>query len=382
MVMQTKHEVFFQRYYPRYHALHSKREKTAMLSEIQQVLLCSRKHILKKLREGPKCRFKTHTRKKIYDHEFCTKLFELWESSGYMCAELFHSFVHSELAALLHTKQFICSIFFKRKLELVSIGTLKRIFAKAKKSRNIAKGFSTTRTTPRGLKLSVAIRTNNWDIQTVGWHETDYVAHCGHVAVAPYLCSLNFVDIKTKWCSLEVVKRANQQEIFQAFQRIESRLPYKLRGINPDNGSEFINHMVVKYYQNRDGVEYTRSRAYRKNDNALVERKNCTVIRKYVGYKRYESEEAFEMIQCLYARLEIFLNFFQPTQVVTVYELPNGKLRHKRSKGKTPYRMVLGDETVSKEVTLSLRARKCTYRVLELVQDIQQLQEKLKGSEN
>lgn len=339
----------------------------------------SRKHILRKIREGPKKQHEKHKRKPIYDHEFKTTLFGLWESSGYMCAELFHSFVHTELMNLLHTQQFVCTENFKSKLLKVSIGTLKTIFYEAKKQYHVAKGISTTRTTPRGLKLSVAIRTSNWDITTAGWHETDYVAHCGHAAKAPYLSSLNFVDVKTKWCSLEVTKHANQAETFLAFNRIEKRLPYKLRGINPDNGSPFINYMMVKYYKSRNDVEYTRSRAYRKNDNALVERKNCTIIRKYVGYRRYESEEAYQTIRAMYAKLEIFLNFFQPTQVVTKVEKLNGKLKYKRRKGKTPYQMVLRDKTVSQGIKDELRARKKQYRVLELLQEIQQLQKKLYG---
>lgn len=375
--MQTKQEVFFLRYRPRYQKLHSKVAKSALLTEIEQILGLTRKHILKKLREGPLQPHQRQARTCYYGNDFKSVVLDLWEQTDYLCAELFHPFLHTELTTLLQTKQFSCTFENQKKLRKISIGTLKNIFTTARKQRNIPRGISTTRTTPAGLKLSVAIRTSNWDITSVGWHETDYVSHCGHSASAPYLSSLNFVDIRSKWCSLEVVKHANQEETFAAFQRIEKRLPYALHGINPDNGTPFINLMMVKYYQVREDVEFTRSRAYHKNDNALVERKNCTIIRKYTGYRRYESDEAYGIIKEMYQKLEIYLNFFQKTQRSMVVELPNRKLKHKRLRGVTPYQLILRDKTVSTETKRKLTAMKRGYRVLELIKEIRGLKSKL-----
>lgn len=163
------------------------------------------------------------------------------------------------------------------------------------------------------LKHHIEVRTDNWDITEPGFAEIDLVAHCGTSASGEFVHSLNLTDIVTQWVETRAVMGKGETGVVQALDEMRDYLPFILRGIDSDNGSEFINYHLYDYCQT-EHVQFTRGRPYKKNDNAHIEQKNWTHVRKILAWDRYDSPEALDAINDLYRNeLRIMMNFFQPT---------------------------------------------------------------------
>jgi hypothetical protein len=191
------------------------------------------------------------------------------------------------------------------------------------------------------LKGVIPIRTfSEWDEGRPGFLEVDLVAHCGESTEGFSLTTLSTVDVATGWVECQGVWGKGQERVGGAVHHLAQRLPFPLRGLDTDNGSEFINQRLYAYCQ-RHGITFTRSRPYKKNDSAHVEQKNGSVVRRLVGYDRYSSRAALEQLNRVYGLVRLYINFFQPVM----------KLRHKTRHGarvhkvydiaRTPYRRLL-----------------------------------------
>jgi hypothetical protein len=188
---------------------------------------------------------------------------------------------------------------------------------------------------------------------------TDTVAHCGNTTEGQYICSLDMVDPVTHWCAQRAVWGKGAAGVLEQTKAIEVSLPFKMIGLHVDNGSEFINHHYIRHYTNqpqRSGFSFTRSRAYRKNDNCHVEQKNWSVVRRYLGYDRFTFPELVPLINDLYANeLNIYLNHFCRT-----FKLEKKvaiKSRYRRIYGTpiTPYERVLSSKYVTDDVKVLLK---------------------------
>jgi hypothetical protein len=172
------------------------------------------------------------------------------------------------------------------------------------------------------------------------------VAHCGETTQGDYLATLNVVDLATAWCECIVPKNRGQQAVQQALALVRQRLPCPLRGIDSDNGPEFINHHL-KRYCDQEKLDFTRSRPYRKNDQAHVEQKNWTVVRRYIGYDRYEGIAAQCFLNDLYGDIRLYVNFFQPVMKLVSKTRVDGKTRKVYDTAQTPYQRMLASPHVS-----------------------------------
>ncbi|MEW6248689.1 MAG: hypothetical protein AB1555_18545 [Nitrospirota bacterium] len=162
----------------------------------------------------------------------------------------------------------------------------------------------------------IPIKTDQWDVTKPGYQEIDLVSHAGASAAGEFLQTLDCVDIQTTWVERQAVRGKSRHAVVQAMTTIEQQLPFLLRGVDSDNGSEFINHHLWAFCQDRPSgqqVQFTRSRPDKKGDNAHVEQKNWTHVRKLVGWERYDTEAAFTVLISLYADLRLFQNLFQPS---------------------------------------------------------------------
>ena len=149
------------------------------------------------------------------------------------------------------------------------------------------------------LKHHIPIKTDNWDVKTPGFTEIDLVSHSGNSAAGEFLHSLNVTDIHTTWVESRAVMGKSQIGVLNAMQDIEQALPFQLLGIDSDNGSEFINYHL-KTFCDQNNIQFTRGRPYKKDDNAHIEQKNWTHVRKIFGYLRYDSAPAQKTINELY----------------------------------------------------------------------------------
>ena len=233
--------------------------------------------------------------------------------------------------------------------------------------------FATTR--PGSLlKKSIPIRTfADWQDDHPGFLEVDLVAHCGESTEGFYLTTLSTVDVASGWTEHMGVWGKGQQRVGAAIHRVRQRLPFPLLGLDSDNGSEFINQHLYAYCQ-REGITFTRSRPYKKNDNCHVEQKNCSVVRRLVGYDRYSSRASLETLNHLYDLLRLYVNFFQPVMKLESKTRHGSKVHKVYDKAQTPYQRLIkaGILTKAKQQGLAI-----TYHSLNPVTLLKQINENL-----
>ena len=162
------------------------------------------------------------------------------------------------------------------------------------------------------LKHHITIKTDNWDVTEPGYMEIDLVSHSGPHASGEFIYSLNTTDIHTGWCETRAIMGKGETGVVDALEDIRMALPFTLKGIDSDNGSEFINYHLLKYCK-KHNIQFTRSRPYKKDDNAHIEQKNWTHVRKLVGWDRYDTPVQLQAIQALYqGSWGIMMNLYQP----------------------------------------------------------------------
>src|SRR5215475_11745059 len=163
------------------------------------------------------------------------------------------------------------------------------------------------------LKHHIPIKTDSWNVTTAGFTETDLVSHSGNSEKGEFVHSLNLTDIFSTWVEARAVMGKGQISVLDAMHDIEQSLPFKLLGIDSDNGTEFINYHLKTFCDQRQ-IQFTRGRPYKKDDNAHIEQKNWTHVRKILGYLRYDSPPALHAINDLYRNeLGWMMNLFQPS---------------------------------------------------------------------
>lgn len=190
------------------------------------------------------------------------------------------------------------------------------------------------------LKHQIPVKTDSWDVRTPGFTEVDLVSHSGNSADGEFAHTLNVTDIHTSWTESRAVLGKGQTAVKEALNEVESTLPFRLLGVDSDNGSEFINWHLKAWCESKH-IQLTRGRPYKKDDNAHVEQKNWTHVRKLLGWDRYDSPEAVEMINDLYRNeLRLWLNLYLPSVKLVKKTHVGSKLRRVYDAPQTPLERV------------------------------------------
>jgi hypothetical protein len=210
------------------------------------------------------------------------------------------------------------------------------------------KGLSGTRPGTL-LKNQIPIRTHFWDVSQPGFMEADTVAHCGNSLAGSFIWSLTMTDIHTTWTENRATWDKGAQGVLVQIQDIEDGLPFALQGFDCDNGSEFLNWHLLRYFTDHPSVtSFTRSRPYKKNDNAHVEQKNWSHVRQLFGYDRFEDRQILPLMNDLYANeWSLYQNHFCPSMKLLEKKRINSKYHKKYDTPRTPYDRVLASEHVS-----------------------------------
>jgi len=211
------------------------------------------------------------------------------------------------------------------------------------------------------LKHHIPLKTDAWDVDRAGFAEIDLVSHSGNNASGQFIYSLNLTDIHTTWVETVAVMGKGQTGVLDAITGIEHALPFALRGLDSDNGSEFLNHHLHTYCQ-QQGVQFTRSRPYKKDDNAHIEQKNWTHVRKLLGWERYDSHKALKAINDLYRNeLRLMMNLFQPSVKLVRKTRVGSRLTRRYDQPQTPLdRLRTSNRGKSKKVAAVLKVREQT----------------------
>lgn len=190
------------------------------------------------------------------------------------------------------------------------------------------------------LKHHIPLKTDRWAVQVPGFTEIDLVAHSGDRADGEFLHSLNLTDIHTTWVETRAVMGKSQHHVQEALEQLRQALPFRLQGIDSDNGSEFINHHLQRYCTTH-AIQFTRGRPYKKDDNAHIEQKNWTHVRKLLGYVRYDSDAALTAINAVYADLRLLQNLFLPSVKLQRKVRVGARVRRQYDAPQTPLDRVL-----------------------------------------
>ncbi len=295
------------------------------------------------------------TRSRIYTQEVERKLIEIWEASNCLCAQRLVPFLPEFVAALERCGELTVAPECRVLLLQMSMGTAGRILSRAKRSR---KPFGLGTTKPGTLlKHQIPVRTfADWNEDAPGFLEADLVAHCGETTRGEYLNTLVLTDIKTGWTEPFALINRSQASVSEAINRSRRLLPLAMLGLDTDNGSEFINNNLLRYCE-EEMITFTRSRPFKKNDQCFVEQKNYSVVRRIVGYGRFEDAEACRQLAAIYQSLRLFVNFFQPSRKLLGKERNGAKVVKRYDRAQTPYRRVLACPEVPESVKQRLTAQ-------------------------
>lgn len=278
-------------------------------------------------------------RHELYDVNDIRYLTKIWKIFDYPCGQRLEPMLPEYMAVLEKFKELIVPAHIKEKLLRIKSATIDRRLEKFRTFRH-KKVFSTTK--PGSLlKKQIPIKTSSWDETRLGYGELDTVAHCGASAAGEFIFTLTYTDIASQWTISEAVMGKGQARIKQALENISARLPFPLKGIDPDNGGEFINWQLYRYCLGKN-IEFTRGRPYAKNDNAHIEQKNYTHVRKLMGYGRMNTEDQLQKMNDLYwNEQDFYKNFFLPNKKLVEKKRVGTKIVKKYDIARTPYRRLL-----------------------------------------
>lgn len=348
MSLKSKHELL-EVVRPRYLKA-TKIEKQKMLDEFTAATGYHRKHAIRVLKNQSQVQNhlnrKTKTYKTLYRGEVVQVLEQIWEIYGHICSKRLQPFLPEAIKVLERCKEIEFSNDTKELLLKISSASIDRCLRPVRIK--TPHGLSTTK--PGSLlKNLIPVRTfTEWDAEQPGFMEIDLVAHCGNTTEGQYLNTLTCTDISTGWTDVTALPRRSKEAVSQAIHRMRQRLPFPLLGIDSDNGSEFINDLLYGYCLD-EKITFTRSRPYKKNDQAHVEQKNWSVVRHTVGYDRWETDQEFAILESIYADLRLYINFFQPSFKLIAKERIGNKTIKRYDTAKTPYQRVLERKDISLE---------------------------------
>jgi hypothetical protein len=342
--------------------------KTEIITSIVEVTGMHRKAVLRalsrELRRRKQAPPETRGRPKLFTADTEAALAFVWEQYDYPSAERLVLETAEAVRVFRRDGMWDYGDSTTDQLLSMSLGSMKiRCVAMARK-RGLMRGLSTTKSGE--LLRSVPVFFGSWNSKPVGYGQVDTVVHSGPKLMGSMVYTVNFTDVATYWQEPIAQLNKGERATYDSLQTIKERLPFPMTGLHPDSGSEFINHVGIQWCD-ENKVDLSRSRPYMKNDNRFVEQRNRVVVRKYVGYERYDCLPSVIVMNELYEVLRLYINFFQPTyklickekRVVAAGE-DEGKQYAKPYKRvydriRTPYQRVLDQVNVSDEIKQKLR---------------------------
>jgi hypothetical protein len=322
--------------------------RTVLLDEMETMTGFHRKALIRRMNrpmnEGVRGRRRKRGRPPRYGPAVVAALVVIWKAAGYPWSARLKALLPAWLA---HARRHMAiSAETETRLRQMSARQMDRCLAPHKRElRRRMYG----RTKPGTLlKHHIPLKTDRWDVNEPGFSEVDLVSHSGDCAEGEFAHSVNLTDIDSTWVETRAVLGKSQVRVQDALARMRENLPFALRGIDSDNGSEFINAHLYRYCK-AEGIQFTRGRPYKKDDNAHIEQKNWTHVRKLVGYERYDTVAAVEALNDLYEEVRLLQNLFLPSVKLIAKRRVGSRLRRTYDAPQTPLDRVVargkGDAT-------------------------------------
>lgn len=336
----------------------SRKLKTVILNEFCAACGYHRKHavrLLRKFKRFTKPKKKKRGRKPVYDKEAILKpLKRIWLTSNLPCSKRLKAILPLWLPGYARVYGKLPQEVINALLT-ISPATIDRLL-KSVKVRYKGRGRSTTKPGTL-LRKQIPIKTNQWDESIPGFLEADTVAHCGESLMGMFAYTVDCVDITTGWTEQRAVWGKGEHGVMEQIKDIEKSLPFPLLGFDSDNGSEFLNYHLLRHFtQRKQPVQFTRSRAYHKDDNAHIEQKNWTHVRQWLGYHRLDHPNVAALLNCLYkTEWRLFHNFFCPSVKLVAKQRIASKTIKRYDDPKTPFQRVMESPHIADSVKQNLK---------------------------
>lgn len=316
-----------------------RKEKQAILDEFCLTAGYHRKSAIRLLAHSPAPSTTKVGRPKVYGPQVGAALLVLWQAADHSCSKRLSPFIPDLLEVLARHGELRLDEALKAQLLTLSPATIDRLLQPLR-PKGLRRPYIPSGASSR-LKALVPLRTfSEWQGVEPGSLQADLVSHCGESTAGFSLTTLVSVDVATGWVECEPVWGKGQGRVQSAWHRQRMRLPFAVRELHTDNGSEFINRLLYPYCV-KEGIRLTRGRPYKKNDQAYVEQKNWVLVRKTVGYDRFASQAALAALAAVYQPLRLYMNFFQPLRKVVSRERLGAKVRKRYDTARTPYQRLL-----------------------------------------
>jgi hypothetical protein len=354
----------------RYHAA-ARTDKKKILDEFIEVTNFHRKHAIRVLRKvaahlGPDS---NAPRARIYDEAVLQALTMLWEAADRICGKRLKAAIPALLDSMERHGHLKLDAEVRRLVLAASAATIDRMLACTRDTSKQGRRKQGVNTPSR---KSIAVRTfSDWNDPPPGFFEMDMVAHCGKSVAGSHVHSLVLTDIASGWTIAAPMLVREQTLIIMTIEELRSELPFPLLGLDVDNDSAFINSTLLGYCRER-GIELTRSRAYKKNDQAWIEQKNGSVVRRMVGYGRLEGMRAVAELAQLHRAARLYVNFFLPSFKLQSKIRKGARLSRKYDKPTTPYERLLASDQIADQQKEQLRR---TFAALDPIQLLSQIRE-------
>jgi len=348
----------------------NQQERTRLLTEMETITGLHRKSLIRLMAQSSLRRIPRRTqRRALYGPDIRQAVRLVWESLDCICAERLTPQLLPTAQHLARFGELTLTAAQETFLAQMSESTVSRMLAGLPRAiprlprRAPGQANRVLRAVPMGRIP--------WQTTTPGSFEVDLVHHSGESAAGEYVHTLQLVDVATGWSERTAVFGRGQAAMEAGFQRIIDRLPFPLVHLHPDNGPEFFNHHLVRFWgEEITGLTLSRSRPYQKNDNRFVEQKNATLVRAYLGHRRLDTAAQCAALHALYARMGLYYNLFQPVLHLTGKEMIDGKVKRRWDDAQTPYQRVLATGILTPTVGAGLAALHTVTNPRQLRQEI------------
>lgn len=352
-------------------------DKTRIVDEFAAVTGFHRKHAMRLLRAGPADRRSaSRPSRRLYDEAVREALIVLWEASDRICGKRLKALIPTLVPAMERHGHLDLASELRALLFAISAATIDRVL-RPQRERNGAR--TRRRGLPSAIRRSIPVRTfSDWNDPAPGFVEADLVAHSGPVASGAFMQTLVMTDIASGWTECAPLLVREQTLLVSVLTQLRGLMPFPLLGLDVDNDSVFMNESVRDYCR-AEGIVLTRCRPYRKNDQAHIEQKNGAIVRRIVGYRRYEGMAAARELARLYATTRLFVNAFQPSFKLAEKERDGARVRKRYHPAATPCDRLLADPRISDTVRQRVDALRADLDPVRLLADMRAAQQELVG---
>lgn len=332
-----------------------KKNRSRLLDEAQKRTGLNRKYLIRSMKRSPQPKERKKRRRPVeYGAAVATALVEVWDIFEQPCGQRLAAVLRAELGRLRQLGELRCSDAVGEQLRHISASTIDRLLRREKRVRLLRRNRNPNVQRLIYQKVPVKVAAE-WDTNEIGNLQVDFVLHCGRSTGGDYIHTISAVDIATNWWEGQAIPVRSQHATKEGLRQMRPRFPFRIRELHPDNDSALVNNLLWDWCSEQK-IRMSRSRPYKKNDNAWVEQKNWTHVRKVVGYRRYDNTSELRLLNEIYAVLRLYKNFCLPTIKLKSKMRVEGHIKRVYDAPRTPYERLMDSRQIDRKTKQQLRS--------------------------